>query len=444
MEKMRVCINTYPTAYITPGGGEVQLRKTYESLLDLSCDVTLYNQWQPNLDDVDIVHFFSVYGGSLSFAKTVKDLGKKLLVSPVIWLDDFSKYPMGEIREILELADLILPNSQMEADMLMSKLGIPGEKFHVVYNAIEPRAYENIDKNLFSCKYGLNRYLLNVGNIEPRKNQLNLIRAVRNIDMLLVIIGHVRDEEYAARCWQEMQEGQVMMLDPLPHNSQLLLSAYAGAEAFVLPSTLETPGLAALEAVAAGCPRLAITPIGSTQEYFGKNAHYIENVNDFKSIAETLERCLTGKVISVKAVDSVLHKYTWKNAASQTLAAYEKVMAMTPLAPVDIYGNGIKPGFGWYELEFDGERHFRWLSQEAVMSVDTKFKSWQIRCDIPCTTEIKIDDGNWQEYCAGEHTLTGFCKQENGEVRIKVRDVLKVSGECRNLAIKVFSAKGTE
>ena len=441
---LKISINTYPTAYITPGGGEVQLRKTYEALLDLPCDVTLYNQWQPQLDDVDIVHFFSVYGGSLPFAKTVKDLGKKLVVSPVIWLDDFSKYPMGEIREILELADLILPNSQMEADMLMSKLGIPGEKFHVVYNAIEPRAYENIDKNLFSRKYGLKRYLLNVGNIEPRKNQLNLIRAIRNMDMPLVIIGHVRDEAYAARCRQEMQEGQVMMIDPMPHNSKLLLSAYAGAEVFVLPSTLETPGLAALEAVAAGCPRLAITSIGSTQEYFGENAHYIKNVNDSKSIAETIERCLKGAVISAKAVDTLLHKYTWQNAASQTFAAYEKVMTMEQVSVPDIYGEGIEPVSGWYDLEFDGKRHFRWLSQKAVMNVDTKFKSWQICCDIPCTTAIKIDNGNWQEYCAGEHTLTGAYEQENGEVTIKVRDALIVSGERRNLAIKMFSVKGID
>ena len=50
-------------------------------------------------------------------------------------------------------------------------------------------------------------------------------------------------------------------------------SAYAAAEALVLPSFLETPGLVALEAAAAGIPRLVITNAGCTKEYFGNLAY---------------------------------------------------------------------------------------------------------------------------------------------------------------------------
>ena len=259
----KVCINTYPTAFITSGGGEVQLRKTYEHLLKQGCQVELYNQWDPNLDKFDIVHYFSVYGGSLDFCRKVKESGKKLVVSPVIWLDDMKKYPVGEIQAILNLADLILPNSQAEAEMLNQKLGIPMEKFHIVYNAVEPDVFSNIDSDLFRNKYKLGKYMLNVANIEPRKNQKTLIEAVREVDIPLVIIGHVRDEDYARECRELAREGNVYFIEPLEHNSPMLLSAYAGAELFVLPSTLETPGLAALEAAAAGCKRLLLTDIGS-------------------------------------------------------------------------------------------------------------------------------------------------------------------------------------
>ena len=47
-----------------------------------------------------------------------------------------------------------------------------------------------------------------------------------------------------------------------------LASAYAAARVFALPSWFETPGLAALEAGLAGCA-VAITPYGSTRDYFG-------------------------------------------------------------------------------------------------------------------------------------------------------------------------------
>ena len=53
----------------------------------------------------------------------------------------------------------------------------------------------------------------------------------------------------------------------------MLASAFAAARVFALPSWFETPGLAALEAALAGAA-VAITPFGSTREYFGEQANY--------------------------------------------------------------------------------------------------------------------------------------------------------------------------
>ena len=46
----------------------------------------------------------------------------QLVISPVLWLtaENRERFPLGEIRDLLHLCDRILPNSQAEADQLMS------------------------------------------------------------------------------------------------------------------------------------------------------------------------------------------------------------------------------------------------------------------------------------------------------------------------------------
>lgn len=66
---------------------------------------------------------------------------------------------------------------------------------------------------------------------------------------------------------------RVTWLGQLDHHDPLLASAYAAARVFALPSWFETPGLAALEAALTGCA-LAITPYGSTRDYFGELVEY--------------------------------------------------------------------------------------------------------------------------------------------------------------------------
>src|SRR5207237_2467890 len=106
------------------------------------------------------------------------------------------------------------------------------------------------------------------------KNQLNLVRALKGHDLPLVVIGHVRERGYAEQVHAEAG-GRVRLLGPLGHDDPLLRSAYAACAAFALPSTCETPGLAALEAAAAGAPIVA-TRVGSTREYFGHMCHYVD------------------------------------------------------------------------------------------------------------------------------------------------------------------------
>ena len=124
------------------------------------------------------------------------------------------------------------------------------------------------DTELFRNQFAIEgRFVLNVANIEPRKNQIRLAEVMKNFpDCKLVLIGHIRDPDYLQRVL-EVGGSQLRYVGPLPHDSLLLRSAYRGCEFFALPSLLETPGLVALEAAAQGAP-LLLTSEGCCAEYF--------------------------------------------------------------------------------------------------------------------------------------------------------------------------------
>ena len=75
---MRVLFNTYPVAFDCPGGGEIQLLESKKALERVGLEVLLYNFWHPRFDDVDLVHYFSVQGGSMNFCSHVKRRGLPL------------------------------------------------------------------------------------------------------------------------------------------------------------------------------------------------------------------------------------------------------------------------------------------------------------------------------------------------------------------------------
>lgn len=319
---MKVLFNTYPTAFVVPGGGEVQLRELARRLSSEGVEVGFFDPWQPTLAAFDLVHFFSVFGGSLHFCQLAKQLSGRLVISPGLWPENPSLYPMGEIQAMLDLADLIVPNSLAEQQLLNQRFNLAAARTAVIYNGVEPAAFAKPDPELFARTYGVSRYLLNVGNIEPRKNQLRLIRAAQGIDLPLVFVGAVRDREYFYEC-RRQAGARAMFLPPLPHDSPLLVSAYAGAALFVLPSLLETPGLVALEAAAAGCARLVVTGVGSAREYFGEQVEYVGQPEDEAAIRQAMERALSRPLDQPGRLQQwICEKFSWEQSAKELAMAY--------------------------------------------------------------------------------------------------------------------------
>jgi len=107
----------------------------------------------------------------------------------------------------------------------------------------------------------------------------------------------------------------------VPH--QQLIKIYQNARVHLCPSWYETPGLASLEAGAAGC-NIIVTDRGSTREYFGPHAFYCQP-DSVSSIREAVLKAY--HVPKTKQLQElILQNYTWAKAAEQTAKAYEVIL----------------------------------------------------------------------------------------------------------------------
>ncbi|PLZ01727.1 hypothetical protein CY652_13640 [Burkholderia sp. WAC0059] len=380
---MKILFNTYPMAFHTPGGGEVQLMQYYRYLHKQQVGVTLFDVWSPPFRDHDLLHFFSCISGSLHFCGFVRRLGLPVLVSPNLWITEDRKdqYPVDEIRGMFVVANRVVCNSNAECDLLAAVFNIEREKFVTVYNGIDRRFLRPANPELFRSTFGIDGpFVLNVANIEPRKNQLNLIHALKAYPELpLVVIGHVRDRTYAEQCFAEGGD-QLRYLGPLSHDSDELHSAYAACPVFALPSTLETPGLAALEAFACGAP-VVVTGEGCAREYFGEGALYVDH-DDIEGIRMAIMQGISRRrsLLATLVADA---NFTWDRCVEQLVEVYRGLLGEARVAPADS---------GFHAIESDGASIFAWSHASVQFECAPGVLKGRWRSEFGATMEIRIDE----------------------------------------------------
>ena len=343
-KKMKVAFYVYPTAFQSPGGGEILLLKTKEYLEKEGASVTLLDPWRDKLKDFDILHTFGSVKDALPLMELAHCLGVKNVLSTVCWYSwksawgicaDWKTRCLSVVRHaakvlvpvfpsarkrMMYLSDLLVPNSESEAQQLQRFFCASRRKIVVVPNAVDS-VFADATPDLFVKKYQLRDFILCVGRIEPRKNQLGVIRALRNVDIPLVLIGDyvVQYRSYYEACRREAGPG-THFLGNIPHDSELLRSAYAACAVFLLATWLETPGLAALEAGLAGA-KVVVTAEGATREYFGPYAEYVQP----ECPREIRERTLAAirKPATPLLQEHIRQNYSWPLVAKKILTAYQ-------------------------------------------------------------------------------------------------------------------------
>jgi len=281
----------------------------------------------------------------LELARVARAVGIPVVLSPICWYEPralaaLEAHPARKLaslavwglrciapgipswrRELLRLADLVLPNSRSEATQLVRLFGVARGRIRVVPNGVLPWA-GSVSQELFRERWPGGPFVLSVGRIEPRKNTLGLIRAIGRLALPLVLIGEAPPghRRYEEDCRRLGGDG-VAWLGRLDHHDPLLASAYAAARVFALPSWFETPGLAALEAALAGCP-IVITPFGSTREYFGDHVEYARP-DRVVEIRRAVSKCWDDGP-DPRLARLIANQYLWPTVAQITAELYDQ------------------------------------------------------------------------------------------------------------------------
>ena len=195
------------------------------------------------------------------------------------------------------LADKIVAVSEMTKKDIIHLYGIPEEKIEVVYQGCNASFAQPVKQDkLYEVKHKYHLpevFILNVGSIEPRKNLLLIVKALKQMgkDIPLVAIG--KRTPYADVVEQYVREnnmeGQVTLLSNIP--SEDLPAFYRLASLFVYPSFFEGFGIPILEALNSGTPVIAAT--GSCLEEAGGPDSVYVNPNDANDLSEKINLILT-------------------------------------------------------------------------------------------------------------------------------------------------------
>jgi glycosyltransferase involved in cell wall biosynthesis len=332
------------TGMIAPGGGEMQLRALARELPRLGVNARLWRPWEEGLSGIDCIHLLGSEPEHLRVVDAAKQRKIPVVLSPIAWFDLGScwREPWPWIhrglagakflaraalpglpswrRQLYHAADLLLPNSQAEADQLVRYFQIRPDRIRIVPNGADDR-FASGDAEPFASQVGCRDFVLYAGRIEPRKNQLTFLRAMRAASTPIVVLGDVvpGHETYFDEC-RRVAGSNVQFIPGLAHENPLLASAYAACGCLVLASWYETPGLVALEAAMSGTP-LVLPKGGCAREYFGELVDYVAP-DDERAIRKAVLGALSrGRSAQLAAL--VREHFTWRVAARVTAEAYD-------------------------------------------------------------------------------------------------------------------------
>jgi glycosyltransferase involved in cell wall biosynthesis len=220
-----------------------------------------------------------------------------------------------------ENAAMLFPNTDKELQFLRD-VGVKTPA-RIIPNGLVVDEMDSLaDEEAFYEQFPFLRnetFVLNVARIDKRKNQARLVQACKELDIPVVIIGNNIDPQEYAKI-QKIDYSKLHYLGPI-FEKRILFGAYKACTLFCLPSTMETPGIAAMEAAYFNKP-VVITKFGGTEYYFKDKAYYVD-WHSKEDIKKGIKIMLRKKNIHTK---ELMQQYSWDKIAEIYVEKYRKII----------------------------------------------------------------------------------------------------------------------
>jgi len=273
---------------------------------------------------------------ALPFVLTLHDVA--VLRYPELFRSWFRNYARVVLPRAARAAAHVITVSEAARTEILDRLAVPADRLSVVPNGVGPE-FRPVDPMSdqaaeVRARYRLpETYALSVGVIEPRKNLVRLLAAVRTLRSRTATAGlsllHAGPYGWLyadlMRAAQPLvSSGAVRFLGPVPLED--LPALYSLARLTVYPSLYEGFGLPVLEAMACGSP-VVTSSTSALTEVAGDAAVYADPLSP-QSIGEGMERLWTNGELRAQLRQRGLARagrFTWDQAAEQTVAVYHRV-----------------------------------------------------------------------------------------------------------------------
>ncbi len=192
------------------------------------------------------------------------------------------KIHLWKFRKAAKIADVIVAISEQTKSDIVQYLKVKPEKIQVIYQGCHQSFQEEIHQDFYALvqeKYNLpEKFLLNVGTIEDRKNLLNILRALQGTEIPLVVVG--KKTKYFSKVEKYLKNNgmrqQVFFLENVTMPE--LAAIYRLATIFIYPSFFEGFGIPVIEALFSKTPVIS-SNTSSLPEAGGPDALYINPEN---------------------------------------------------------------------------------------------------------------------------------------------------------------------
>jgi glycosyltransferase involved in cell wall biosynthesis len=319
------------------GGLQVQAVETWKALLSLGGEMSaeLFD-WSKAETPADLYHFVSLT--NFGIAELVRKAGRPYVYTMLLCgVNNALRLRVRAARRLLKSTFLartepgyslvraacVVTITEADATAAHIIFGVEKAKIEVVSNGVAD-AFFKCTPEAWHINYGEKEFVMCVGAVQPRKNQLLLAQVCNRLQLPLVLLGPVSpgETEYAQRVSDAMRENGSLggrWLQNLRNEDELLLSAYAACRVFVLLSSVETQPLSVMQAMAARKPVLL------------RKADYAQD-NLFRHLPQIASEELPAVAEAVKTVwengrrTELSPDFGWDRVARRLQTIYGRVM----------------------------------------------------------------------------------------------------------------------